>query len=71
MEHMTMEHLIAWLDGELKNRRDLVDKIEQNKVQFWTQEPGKPMYHTTEKTLIETKTSLVAIEDQLKRLRSK
>ena len=65
-----MEPLIAWLESELKNRRDLIDQIEQHGVEFWTQEPGKPIYDTTEKTLIETRKSVAEIEEQLARIRT-
>ncbi|WAX93601.1 hypothetical protein N7E70_018160 [Aminobacter sp. NyZ550] len=66
-----MKHLIAWLEGELKIRRDLVEQIERNGVVFRSQEPGRPMHDITEKTLIETRKSVADIEEQLARLRNK
>jgi hypothetical protein len=63
-----MEQLIVWLEDELKNARDLIDVIEDQKARFYSQEYGKPKVDTTEKNLIEAKEKVAKIEAQLQRL---
>lgn len=65
-----MEQLIAWLEAELKNKRDLIDLIEDGKARFFTQEVGKPQEDTTAKDLTYAKSKVAEIEEQLARLRA-
>jgi hypothetical protein len=70
-EECTLEQLIAWLEEELKNKRDLIELIEDGKAHFFIQELGKPQVDTTVRDLTCAKMKETQIEKHLTSLRPK